>query len=66
MNLIMRTEFDDLRNNDNHFYDNNVSGDKNVTKIYGPDEELIAKKIIIKKSTRYFGCKNYKDYLTSK
>jgi hypothetical protein len=59
----MKSEFEDLRVNDNHFYDTDKSGDKDVLKIYGPNEELIAKRVILKKSTRYFGCKNYKDYL---
>ncbi len=64
MNLIMRTEFDNLRLNDNHQYETNASGNKAVVKIWKGDV-LIAKKITEKKSTRYFGCKNYKEYLSS-
>jgi hypothetical protein len=64
MNLIMRTEFDNLRLNDNHQYETDKSGNKAVVKIWKGDE-LIAKKITEKKLIRYFGCKNYKEYLSS-
>lgn len=59
----MKSEFDLLRLNDKHSYESDQSGNKRVLKIYGPDDLLIAKKVIIKKSTRFFGCKNYKKYL---
>ena len=63
MKLIMRSEFDNLRLNDNHSYDVDTNTDKQVVKIYCGDT-LIAKKITQKKSVRYFGVKQYKDYLT--
>lgn len=63
MHLIMKSEFENLQINDNHEYESDQSGNKKVLKIYGPDELLIAKRVIIKKSTRYFGCKDYKKYL---
>ncbi|TLU64591.1 hypothetical protein FE810_10885 [Thalassotalea litorea] len=62
MKLIMRSEFDNLRLNPNHAYDTDRNGDKQVVKIYC-DEKLIAKKIIHKKSIRYFGVPEYKQYL---
>ena len=62
MQLIMRSEFDNLRLNDQHEYETDKSGNKAVVKIW-KGEVLIAKKITEKKSTRYFGCKEYKDYL---
>ncbi len=62
MKLIMRTEFDNLRLNDAHTYETDRNGDKQVVKIYY-GELLIAKKVTHKKSIRYFGVKNYKQYL---
>ena len=62
MKLIMRTEFDNLRNNPAHQYDVDKNGDKQVVKIY-VNELLIAKKVTLKKSIRYFGAPNYKDFL---
>lgn len=64
MKLIMKTEFDNLRLNPFHDYESDNNGDKQVVKIYC-DELLIAKKVKIKKSIRYFGVKNYQDFLTS-
>jgi len=63
MKLIMRTEFDDLRLNSNHQYDVDKNGDKQVVKVYCGDL-LIAKKVTHKKSVRYFGIKQYREYLT--
>lgn len=63
MKLIMKTEFDNIRNNDNHNYDSDSNGDKQVVRIYC-DELLIAKKVKLKKSIRYFGINNYQEYLT--
>ncbi|MDX2370468.1 MAG: hypothetical protein QNK36_19035 [Colwellia sp.] len=63
MKLIMRTEFDNLRKNDNHCYDTDSNGEKLVVKIYC-GELLIAKKVKLKKSVRYFGINNYQEYLT--
>lgn len=63
MHLIMKSEFDNLRLNDKHEYETDKSGNKAVVKIW-KGEDLIAKKITEKKSIRYFGCKNYKEYLS--
>ena len=63
MQLIMKTEFDNLRDNDNHCYETDSNGDKQVVKIYC-GELLIAKKVKFKKSLRYFGFNNYQQYLT--
>lgn len=62
MKLIMRTEFDNLRLNDNHTYDVDSNTNKQVVKIYC-DEKLIAKKITMKKSVRYFAVNGYEQYL---
>jgi hypothetical protein len=62
MKLIMKTEFDNLRNNDKHSYDTDSNGDKQVVKIYC-GELLIAKKLTQKKSIRYFGINGYQHYL---
>lgn len=59
----MKTEFDNLRLNKAHQYDVDNNGDKQVVKIYC-DEHLIAKKIKMKKSIRYFGAEGYKKYLS--
>jgi len=63
MKLIMKTEFDNLRTNDNHCYDSDSNGEKTVVRIYC-GERLIAKKITLKKSIRYFGIDGYQNYLT--
>ena len=63
MKLIMKTEFDNLRENDNHCYDTDSNGDKQVVRIYC-GERLIAKKITLKKSVRFFGINGYQQYLT--
>ena len=60
----MKTEFDALRLNDNHSYETDSNGDKQVIKIYC-DDLLIAKKVTHKKSIRYFGAQNYQQFLTS-
>lgn len=62
MKLIMKTEFDNLRLNENHTYDVDSNTNKQVVKIYCEDK-LIAKKITIKKSIRYFGAPGYEQYL---
>jgi hypothetical protein len=59
----MKTEFDDLRLNKNHQHEVNNNGDKQVVKIYC-NNELIAKKVKIKKSIRYFGADGYSTHLT--
>ena len=62
MKLIMKTEFDNLRLNNNHSYETDSNGDKQVVKIYC-NNLLIAKKLKVKKSIRYFGITNYQQYL---
>ncbi len=64
MKLIMKTEFDNLRLNDDYSYDTDSNGDKQVVKLYC-GELLIAKKIKHKKSIRYFGIDGYQKYLTA-
>ncbi len=64
MKLIMKTEFDNLRLNDKHSYLADSNGDKQVIKIYC-GEKLIAKKMVLKKSVRFFAIKEYQDYLTA-
>ncbi|MFD2166213.1 hypothetical protein ACFSJY_08010 [Thalassotalea euphylliae] len=63
MKLIMRSEFDNLRLNDQHSYDTDSNGDKQIVRIYCGDT-LIAKKVKQKKSIRYFGISDYRQYLT--
>jgi len=64
MKLIMKTEFDDLRLNENHQYAIDNNGDKHVVKIYCNDR-LIAKKVQLKKSIRYFGAQGYRNHLAN-
>jgi hypothetical protein len=59
----MKTEFENLRINDDHDYETDSNGDKQVVKIYC-NEQLIAKKITLKKSIRFFGIDGYQKYLT--
>jgi len=59
----MKTEFDNLRFNQDHSYLTDSNGDKQVTKIYC-GAQLIAKKIKLKKSVRFFGIQGYENYLT--
>ncbi len=63
MQLIMKTEFYNLSNNDSHCYETDSNGEKQVVKIYC-GELLIAKKVKLKRSLRYFGIPTYQDYLT--
>ena len=63
MKLIMKTEFDNLRMNSDHNDDTDSNGEKQVVKVYC-GELLIAKKIKLKKSVRYFGVATYQQYLT--
>lgn len=60
----MKTDFDNLRLNDNHTYESDSNGDKQVIKIFC-DGLLIAKKVKLKKSIRFFGINGYQDYLTN-
>lgn len=64
MHLIMKTQFDNLRLNDDHEYSTNDRGGKKVVKIY-KDGGLIAKKITIKRSVQYFGISGVEEFLTS-
>jgi hypothetical protein len=68
MKLIPRSHFDDLRLNDDHLYDTDKSGGKQVVKIY-VGEKLIAKLITLatarKTKKRYFGVKGYQQYLSA-
>lgn len=59
----MKTEFDNLRLNDDHDYETDSNGDKQIVKIYC-GEILIAKKIKQHKSIRFFGVTGYEQYLT--
>jgi hypothetical protein len=59
----MRTEFDNLRNNPLHGYQSDVNGEKQVIKLYR-NEVLIAKRITLKKSIRYFAVNGYQQFLT--
>jgi len=63
MKLIMKTEFDNLRLNENHDYETDSNGDKQVVKVFC-GELLIAKKIKQNKSIRFFGIKGFEQYLT--
>jgi len=58
----MKTEFDNLRLNDSHQYETDNNGNKHTVKIYR-GEHLIAKKIKLKKSIRYFAIEGYRQYL---
>jgi len=59
----MKTEFDNLRLNQNHDYETDSNGEKQIVKIFC-GELLIAKKIKQKKSIRFFGIKGYEQYLS--
>ena len=59
----MKTDFDKLRLNNKHQVDTNINGDKQVVKINALGE-IIAKKVKLKKSIRYFVMTNYQDHLT--
>ena len=60
----MKTEFDNLSLNDDHSFETNTNGDKQVIKIYCGDT-LIAKKVKHKKSIRYFGINEYQQYISN-
>ena len=62
MKLIMRSEFDNLRMNPFQDYQSDVNGDKQVVKIFR-NNHLIAKKITLKKSIRYFAVKGFQQFL---
>ena len=58
----MRSAFDNLRSNPLHGYQSDNNGDKQIIKIYR-NELLIAKRITIKKSIRYFAVKGFEQFL---
>jgi len=59
----MKSEFDNLRKNPRHGFERDVNGEKQVIKIYR-NEQLIAKKITLKKSIRYFAVNGYRQFLS--
>lgn len=61
MNLIMKTEFQLIQDNNENAYSVDKNGDKETLKLFR-GEKLIAKRIKHKKSIRYFGVKNYREY----
>ena len=63
MHLIMKSQFDDLRLNDDHEYSADDKGGKKVVKIF-KDGQLIAKKIAVKRSVQYFGVTGIEDFFT--
>ena len=62
MKLIIKTEFDNLRKNPLHGYESDKNGEKQTVKIYR-DSQLIAKKITLKKSIRYFAITCYTEFI---
>ena len=64
MKMIMKTEFENLQHNEDYSYEVDSNSDKQIVKIYC-NEQLIAKKIKLKKSIRYFAVKEYQQYLSS-
>jgi hypothetical protein len=62
MKLIMRTEFENLQKNPLYSYESDNNGEKRIVKIFH-GEQLIAKKIILKKSIRYFAVKGYQQFI---
>jgi len=60
----MKTQFDNLRLNDTYQYETDSNGEKQTVKIYD-GEHLIAKKIKLKKSIRYFAIDGYERYLVN-
>ncbi|AQS39281.1 hypothetical protein Sps_04175 [Shewanella psychrophila] len=63
MHLIMKSQFDDLRLNDDHEYSADDKGGKKVVKIF-KDGQLIAKKIVVKRSVQYFGVTGVEELFT--
>lgn len=68
MKLILPTDFKDLQDNDNHFYDVDNNSGREVLKIYSPEEKLIAKRIKKtnknKRTVEFYGVKGYEEFLT--
>ncbi|WP_076407997.1 hypothetical protein [Shewanella sp. UCD-KL12] len=63
MHLIMKSQFDELRLNDDYEYSSDDKGGKKVVKIF-KDGDLIAKKIMVKRSIQYFGVTGIEELLT--
>lgn len=63
MHLIMKSQFDELRLNDDFEYNADDKGGKKVIKIF-KNGELIAKKIMVKRSVQYFGITGIEALLT--
>lgn len=59
----MRTEFENLQKKLLHGRQSDVNGAKQVVKPYR-NEQLIAKKITLKNSIRYFAIDRYQQFLT--
>lgn len=68
MKLILPTEFNDLFDNDKHFYDEDKNTNKRIVRVYDKNEILIAKSIQTmnknKGKMRYFGVQNYREHLS--
>lgn len=68
MKLILPTEFNDLFDNDEHFYDENKNTNKKTVRVYDKNQILIAKSIQEmnknKGKIRYFGVQNYREHLS--
>jgi hypothetical protein len=63
MKLIMRSEFESLRLNEQNEYDTDSDRENQIVRIYR-DGNLIAKKKTHKKYVRYFGAPGYEKYLS--
>jgi hypothetical protein len=59
----MKTDFDNLKLNQAHSFSADSNSDKQVVKVYR-EQQLIAKKIKLKKSIRYFAIQGYQQFLT--
>ena len=68
LKLILPTEFKDLFDNDENFYDEDINTNKKIVRIYDKNEILIAKSIQTmnknKGKMRYFGVKNHREHLS--
>jgi hypothetical protein len=58
----MKTDFDNLKFNQAHTFSADSNSDKQVVKVYR-EQQLIAKKIKLKKSIRYFAIQGYQQFL---
>lgn len=62
MKLIMRSLYDELRQNDDNSYAVNTNGEDQIVKIFR-DDKLIAKRVKKKKKISYFGIKNCEQFI---